>query len=38
MQAFLADRSDDVYEKVIDRLLASPRYAEMQTMHWLDAV
>jgi hypothetical protein len=26
------------YEQVVDRLLASPRYAEMQTMHWLDAV
>lgn len=38
MQAFLADRSTDAYEKVVDRLLASPRYAEMQAMHWLDAV
>ena len=38
MQAFLADRSADAYEKVVDRLLASPRYAEMQAMHWLDAV
>jgi len=38
MQAFLADRSPDAYDKVVDRLLASPRYAEMQTMHWLDAV
>src|SRR5262249_43679567 len=38
MQAFAADRSPDAYEKVVDRLLASPRYAEMQTMHWLDAV
>ncbi len=38
MQAFLADASPNAYEKVVDRLLASPRYAEMQTMHWLDAV
>ena len=38
MQAFLSDQSPDAYEKVVDRLLASPRYAEIQTMHWLDAV
>ena len=38
MRAFLADQSPDAYEKVVDRLLASPRYAEMQAMHWLDAV
>ncbi|HKQ78885.1 MAG TPA: PSD1 and planctomycete cytochrome C domain-containing protein [Blastocatellia bacterium] len=36
--AFLNDRSPDAYEKVVDRLLASPRYAEKQAMHWLDAV
>src|SRR5262245_59795239 len=36
--AFLNDKSPDAYEKVVDRLLASPRYAEKQTMHWLDAV
>jgi hypothetical protein len=33
--AFVKDGS---YEKVVDRLLASPRYAEQQAMHWLDAV
>ena len=38
MRAFLADGSTDAYEKVVDRLLASPRYAEQRTMHWLDAV
>ena len=38
MRAFLADTSPAAYEKVVDRLLASPRYAEQQTMHWLDAV
>ena len=32
------DTSPDAYEKLVDRLLASPRYAEQQTMHWLDAV
>jgi len=38
MRAFLADPSPNAYEKVVDRLLSSPRYAEQQTMHWLDAV
>ncbi|MGA2134871.1 MAG: PSD1 and planctomycete cytochrome C domain-containing protein [Bryobacteraceae bacterium] len=36
--AFVNDSSPDAYEKVVDRLLASPRYAEMRAMHWLDAV
>ncbi len=36
--AFVADKAPDAYEKLVDRLLASPRYAEKQTMHWLDAV
>lgn len=38
VERFLADKSPDAYDKLVDRLLASPRYAEMQTMHWLDAV
>ncbi len=38
VRAFENDHSADAYEKVVDRLLASPRYAEQQTMHWLDAV
>jgi hypothetical protein len=38
MRAFLADRSPAAYRNVVDRLLASPRYAEQQAMHWLDAV
>jgi hypothetical protein len=29
---------DGDYAKVVDRLMASPRYAEMQALHWLDAV
>ena len=29
---------DGDYEKLVDRLMASPRYAEQQAMHWLDAV
>jgi hypothetical protein len=36
--AFLNDRAPDAYDKVVDRLLASPAYAEMRAMHWLDAV
>jgi hypothetical protein len=35
---FISDKSPDAYDKVVTRLLASPRYAEVQTMHWLDAV
>ncbi|MCC6859115.1 MAG: PSD1 domain-containing protein [Bryobacterales bacterium] len=38
IQAFLKDRGPDAYEKAVDRLLASPRYAEKQAMYWLDAV
>jgi hypothetical protein len=34
---FLADTSPNAYEKVVDRLLASPRYAERMAMAWLDA-
>lgn len=37
-EAFLADQSDDAYEKVVDRLLASPRYGERWAQHWLDLV
>ena len=36
--AFEADRSPTAYEKLVDRLLASPEYAEQQAIHWLDAV
>jgi len=35
---FLADRSPNAYEKVVDRLLASPRYGERWARHWLDVV
>jgi hypothetical protein len=38
VDAFLNDKSADAYTKVVDRLLASPRYAEQRAMHWLDAV
>jgi mono/diheme cytochrome c family protein len=36
--AFLADSSSDAYEKVVDRLLASPHYGERWARHWLDLV
>ncbi|HMK89556.1 MAG TPA: DUF1549 and DUF1553 domain-containing protein [Methylocystis sp.] len=34
--AFEADASPDAYEKLVDRLLASPRYGERQARLWLD--
>ncbi|MDX2029665.1 MAG: DUF1549 and DUF1553 domain-containing protein [Blastocatellia bacterium] len=34
--AFLADRSPKAYERVVDRLLASPHYGEKWARHWLD--
>ncbi len=37
VDAFLADRSKGAYEKVVDRLLASPHYGERWGRHWLDA-
>ncbi|TWU09633.1 Planctomycete cytochrome C [Symmachiella macrocystis] len=37
VDAFLADDSPGAYEKVVDRLLASPRYGERMATHWLDA-
>ena len=37
IDAFLADRSPNAYEKVVDRLLASPRYGERMASFWLDA-
>ncbi len=37
VDAFLADKSSSAYENVVDRLLASPPYAERMAMRWLDA-
>jgi hypothetical protein len=37
VDAFLADQSPDAYEKVVDRLLKSPRYGERIAFRWLDA-
>jgi mono/diheme cytochrome c family protein len=36
--AFLADKSPNAYEKLVDRLLASPAYGERWARHWLDVV
>lgn len=33
---FLADQSEDAYEKLVDRLLASDHYGERWAQHWLD--
>jgi len=37
VDAFLADKSANAYEKVVDRLLKSPRYGEHMAKYWLDA-
>jgi hypothetical protein len=36
LEAFLADRSPMAYERVVDRLLASPHHGERWGQHWLD--
>ena len=36
LQSFLADTAPDSYEKLVDRLLADPRYGERWGRHWLD--
>jgi hypothetical protein len=36
IDAFLADRSADAYDRVVDRLLASPAYGERMAADWLD--
>ena len=38
LDAFLSDRSDDAYPKVVRRLLDSPGYGERWAQHWLDLV
>ena len=37
IDAFLADDSPEAYERVVDRLLESPRYGEHMARFWLDA-
>ncbi|MGL4554189.1 MAG: DUF1549 and DUF1553 domain-containing protein, partial [Gemmataceae bacterium] len=36
VDAFVADRRPDAYERLVDRLLASPGYGERWGRHWLD--
>ncbi|NBW86839.1 MAG: DUF1549 domain-containing protein [Planctomycetia bacterium] len=36
LDAFLADEAADAYERLVDRLLASPRYGERWARRWLD--
>jgi hypothetical protein len=36
LDAYLKDKSPHAYEKVVDRLLASPHYGERMAMQWLD--
>ncbi len=36
VDAFVQDRSPKAYEKVVDRLLASPRFGERMAMDWID--
>ena len=37
VRAFVDDGAHDAFEKVLNRLLASPRYAERMAFRWLDA-
>ena len=37
VENFLADKSPDAYEKLVDRLLASPQWGEHRGRYWLDA-
>lgn len=37
IDAFLSDTSPDAYDKVVDRLLASPHYGERMAVDWLDS-
>ncbi len=36
VNAFVADRGPGAYERVVDRLLGSPRYGEQMARYWLD--
>jgi mono/diheme cytochrome c family protein len=38
VDAFVADQAPDAYERLLDRLLKSPRYGEHMARYWLDAV
>ena len=36
VEAFVSDEREDAYERLVDRVLASPHYAERWARHWLD--
>lgn len=36
--AFMADESSEAYDKLVERLLASPHYGERWARHWLDVI
>ncbi len=38
VESFVNDKSPDAYEKLVDRLLASPHFGERMAMYWLDLV
>lgn len=38
LEDFVSDRRPDAWERLVDRLLASPRYGERWARHWLDVV
>jgi hypothetical protein len=38
VQSFISDHNPDAYEKLVDRLLASPHFGERWARHWLDVV
>lgn len=38
VETFLNDRDDDAYDKLVARLLRSPRYGERWAQHWLDVI
>ncbi len=38
IEKFLSDQSPEAYERLVDRLLASPHYGERWGRHWLDVV
>src|SRR5207248_3079372 len=38
VEAFVTDRAPDAYERLDDRLLASPRFGERWGRHWLDVI
>jgi hypothetical protein len=36
LEAFIADKSANSYDKLVERVLESPRFGERQARHWLD--